>query len=374
MNPGLSSLTVPPLFLIWFLASWPLSPADQRTPDHSKIEAVSMDVSMGSQQPQDSQSDDTQTATQDADPLFPVVEHHKWGYMNKSGKLIIAPKYYNAFPFTEGIGRVEPFAVLQSKAVRVQYIDKSGMVLPNSQIYSYAAAFSEGLARVVVAGEREFSYIDSTGRRVIEQDRVAGSFKEGLAAVGDGHKYGYIDKLGRAVIPLAFDGNQSFNEGLAPVKVGKNWGFIDTTGKLIISPKYELAVPHYEGLAAVKLDGKWGYIDKTGEMVIPVQFIEAYGFRDGRAQVKVDGKWGYIDKTGRMVILPTFDHAGEHTEGMAPVKIAGKWGFINSAGDMVVAPQFDEVGNFVNGLAAVRVGRKWGYIDKTGKYIWTPTD
>lgn len=142
--------------------------------------------------------------------------------MDKNGKIVIVPKYYNAYRFTEGIARVEPFEVILSKAIRVQFIDKSGKLLPNSQIYSYAAPFSEGLALVVVAGERKYSYIDTTGKRVIEQNQVDSPFKEGLAAVGNGHESGYIDKTGQTVIPLQFESNQSFNEGLAPVKVGTN--------------------------------------------------------------------------------------------------------------------------------------------------------
>jgi WG containing repeat len=370
MKSRFSSLTALPLCLIWFLACWPATSTGQRNPDPSETEVLATEGATGLQQAQEPQPADTETASKDADPLFPIVEHRMWGYIDKTGKVVIPPKFYWASPFNEGKARIEPFKM----AVRYQYIDKSGTVLPNQLIFSYAAAFSEGLACVVVAGEREFSYIDGTGKRVIEQDRVAGSFKNGLAAVGDGHKYGYIDKQGKEVIPLQFDRTQAFNEGLAPVMVGKSWGFIDTTGKMIIAPKYELAVPYYEGITAVKLDGKWGYIDKAGEMVIPPQFVEAFGFRDGRAQVKVDKKWGYIDTAGKMAIPAQFENAAEHTEGMAPVKLGGKWGFVDTAGKMVVAPQFDMVGNFANGLAEVKVGRKWGYIDKTGKYVWTPTD
>jgi hypothetical protein len=363
-----------PLFFIGFFLCWPLRATDQRDLGQPIAKSIAARNPTEFQQGADPQSDDPKSPANDSDPLFPVVENRKWGYMDKTGKIVIAPKYYNANPFTEGIARVEPFAVIAANAIRVQFIDKSGKVLPNSQIYSYAAPFSEGMAVVVVAGERNYSYIDTTGKRVIEQDRVAGSFQEGLAAVGNGHRSGYIDKTGQTVIPLQFDSNQSFREGLAPVKVGKKWGFVDKTGKLIISAQYELAIPYYESLAAVKLGGKWGYIDKDGMMVIPPQFTEAFGFCDGLASIKIDGKWGYIDKGGRMVIPAQYEMANKHSEGLAGVKFAAKWGFVDTSGHMIVAPQFDEVGSFTEGLSEVRVGGKWGYIDKTGEYIWTPTN
>jgi hypothetical protein len=54
------------------------------------------------QQGADAQSADPKTSADDTDPLFPIVQHGKWGYMDKTGKVVIAPQYYNAYPFTEG--------------------------------------------------------------------------------------------------------------------------------------------------------------------------------------------------------------------------------------------------------------------------------
>jgi hypothetical protein len=361
------------LFFVVFFLCWPFRSTNERNLRQPVAEPVTRDNSMEFQQGADPQSPGAKSSSSDSEPLFPIVENRKWGYMDRMGKVVITPIYYNAYPFTEGIARVEPFAVIGAKGIRVQFIDKSGAMLPNSQIYSYAAPFSEGMALVVVAGERNYAYIDTTGKRIIEQGCCAGSFQDGLAAVGDGHKSGYIDKTGQTVIPLQFDNNQSFNEGLAPVKVDKKWGFADKMGKVIVSPQYEMAIPFHEGLAPVKLDGKWGYIDKGGQMVISPRFMESFGFCEGLAEVKVAGKWGYIDKSGRMVIQAQYEMAYKHSEGLAAVKVEGKWGFIDAGGQMVVAPQFHEVGNFTEGLAEVNVGGKWGYIDKAGKYIWTPT-
>jgi len=320
------------------------------------------------------QGDNAKTSAKENDPLFPVVEHRKWGYMDKTGKIVIAPQYHNAYPFTEGIARIEPFAVIGARAIRVQFIDKTGQRLPLEQIYAYAEPFSEGMALVVVAGEKDYSYIDTSGKRVIEQDRSAGSFHEGLAAVGNGHKSGYIDKTGKIVIPLKFDNTQGFHEGLGAVEVAKKWGFVDKNGNEVIAPQYELAIPFHEGLAPVKVEGKWGYIEKSGKMVIAPQFTEAFGHCDGLGQVKVDGEWGFIDKTGQMVIPAKYDKANRHSEGLAGVNVGGKWGFVDTSGQMVVAPQFDDVGLFTHGLVEVKIGGKWGYIDRTGKYVWTPTD
>src|ERR1700758_2078698 len=44
-----------------------------------------------------------QSPTNDVGPLFPVVAHGKWGYIDKSGKIVIPLQYYFAYPFSEGL-------------------------------------------------------------------------------------------------------------------------------------------------------------------------------------------------------------------------------------------------------------------------------
>lgn len=147
------------------------------------------------------------STAKDPDPLFPILEHGKWGYMDRTGKMVISPEYYDAAPFKEGLARIQPWSVLLSKAIRVYFIDKAGKMLNMSKIFSYAKDFSEGLALVAIPGERGFGHIDTTGRLVIPQDdshEMARSFNEGLAAIKEGGKWGYFDKLGKTVIAPQF--------------------------------------------------------------------------------------------------------------------------------------------------------------------------
>jgi hypothetical protein len=253
-------------------------------------------------------AEDSQPGASEAKPLFPVVEHGKWGYMDKAGKIVIPPQYYDAGPFKEGMARVQPWPVLLSKAIRVYFIDKSGKMLSVFKVYANAQDFSEGLALVVVPGERGFGYIDAIGNMVIPQDdsrEAGGQFREGLATIKQRGKWGYIDKLGKTVIAPQYQEALRFSEGLASVKSDDKWGYIDKSGKMVIAPQYEMAYQHVEGLAAVKQDGKWGFVDTTGKMVIAPQFQETYGFSEGLAEVRVGKKWGYIDQTGKYVWAPT---------------------------------------------------------------------
>src|SRR5215472_5688181 len=70
---------------------------------------------------QPDQDADAPPPAKDTDPLFPIVEHGKWGYIDKTGKVVIKPEFYYAGPFKEGMARIQPFAVLLSKAIRVYF-------------------------------------------------------------------------------------------------------------------------------------------------------------------------------------------------------------------------------------------------------------
>ena len=255
-----------------------------------------------------------QSSADDADPLFPVEEHGKWSYIDKTGKIVITLQFYFAQGFHEGMAFVQLDYDPGSRVEELVPIDKTGKPIMG-RLYSYGGPFAEGLALVEIPWSHGFVHIDKGG-------------------------LGYIDKTGKMVIPLQ---------------------------------QYGHASAFTEGLAAVEDHGKWGYIDKTGTMVISPQFSGAYGFSEGLAEVKDGKKWGYIDKTGKMVIPPQYDAAWKHSGGLAAVKAGGKWGYIDLTGNIVIPPRFDSAGTFSGGLAEVKYGNEWGYIDNTGKYVWGPT-
>ena len=65
-------------------------------------------TSIGLQQPvQSSDTTSSQSSAIDTGPLFPVFEHGKWGYIDKTGKIVISPAYLDAYPFSEGLAFVQ---------------------------------------------------------------------------------------------------------------------------------------------------------------------------------------------------------------------------------------------------------------------------
>lgn len=221
----------------------------------------------------------------------------KWGFIDPTGRIVIAPKYDAVIDFYEGLAAVK----IKGKW---GYIDKSGEMVIKPKFMG-AGSFHEGLAWVNT--EYQVGFIDRTGKLVIQPSTRLPllGFHNGLAAVESNGKWGYIDKTGKWVIKIQYDDAREFYTDLAAVELDGKWGYIDKTGKLVIEAKYGYAGYFYDGLAAVKLDRKWGYIDATGQIVIPPQFDEADRFHKGLAAVEVDNKRGYIDKTGKYIWAPT---------------------------------------------------------------------
>jgi hypothetical protein len=363
--------------------------------------------------------------------LFVVQLGGKVGYIDKTGRVVIQPKFDSAKLFAEGMAAVQvgSFESGSHKGLgKWGYIDQTGRLVIAPKFVS-AEDFSDGLALTnTEVGMWEAVYVDKTGKVVISPKQVfpgpkdsahgwlTSSFHENLALIEDhenGTKYGYINTHGKIAVTPQFDNAYDFNEGVAQVLVfgqGAKTGLIDKSGRLVADPT-DICTPlfagelHFsEGYAAAKRDcfGLWGFIDKSGQFVIEPRFSSASVFREDLAIVGFDvpgatadepgsyfsgmqvfGDWGldysskrygYIHKSGVLVIPSQFEGAGVFSEGLAAVKLHGKCGYIDRTGRLLISPRFDTAHPFSGGLAAVSVGDKRGYIDKTGTYVWNPTN
>lgn len=215
--------------------------------------------------------------------LKPIYENGRWGYADRSGKVIIAAQFDAARPFAGGLAQVglvdEELPELRGRPnLKWGYIDERGRVLVELR-YAVLRKFSENLAAAALLDakrpERPFA-----GR---------GFERRNLT-------WGYVDRSGREVIPLQFLDAGDFSEGLAQVSVA-NIGSGESS------------------LCGTR--SNYGYIDKTGAFIIKPQFARAASFKNGRARVSVGrieyvgrclccaprfiGKHGQVDRSGTFV-------------------------------------------------------------------------
>jgi hypothetical protein len=145
--------------------------------------------------------------------LVPVEIKGKTGYMDRNGKIVIEPQFVGAEDFREGLAPVRVHSEETTWCPRERsgsrkgftnkwgYIDKTGKLVIPPQ-YESAEPFSEGLAAINNCDEAFF--IDKTGKKIVLGDfKFASSFAIGVSRVdvmtNDGLSWGYIDRGGKMI-------------------------------------------------------------------------------------------------------------------------------------------------------------------------------
>jgi len=233
--------------------------------------------------------------------------------INKEGKIIVPPKYYDIDFYYQGSPRVSIYDSV-TKKVLYGLIDSTGKEIVSPR-YRNLENFYEGYIQVAIEDDK------SPNKRL----------------------WGIVDKkTGKEIIPCKYESVGTVSEGMVAIKEGGLWGFVNLKGELIIAPKYagHTSLQFKGGLAVVTADTginrKYGAIDKTGKTVIPIVFDELADFSEGLAlankgkivkkgqyswqrDVVAAGKYGYINKTGKVVIPFEYDGGGYFTKGFANV-------------------------------------------------------
>jgi hypothetical protein len=195
-----------------------------------------------------------------------------------------------------------------------------------------------------------------------------------FAIKGDNDKWGFVDQSCELVIPFKYDyATHIYDEGLALVVLNCKYGYINKTGREVISLKYDGALPFVGGIAAVCLKGKWGFIDPSGKEVIPFKYDDAQHNNLGYKEciVKSNNKWGAINRVGDVVIPFKYDAIFPNgNKDFYSIELNGKWSLFNIvAGEEVTSFKYDKVDFYEDGFARVRLNGKEGLMDKTGQEI-----
>lgn len=298
------------------------------------------------------------------------------------------------------------------------------------EIVTDGVTVSQGMfiVRQAVDGRTDafkYGFMDTSGRLVVplQYDRV-GAFSHGLAAVYYAHPYqeelapgfyatsytyevGFIDRTGKLVIPMIYEGLSSttmvdtgsgasvpqsvgFSEGLISAQKDGNWGVIDTQGRTVLPFKYNQPIGSFhDGLASFTSNGKSGFLDQTGKVVVPATYDSVTDFSEGYAIVanrnprSQDGAvlCGAVNTQGTLVVPMKYAAMDGFRGGMARVSDqtdwGGKYGFVDTSGNLVVPIQYTTAHSFSNGLALVAldderfsapiVQARYGYINTRGE-------
>jgi hypothetical protein len=203
----------------------------------------------------------------------------RWGFIDKNGKTVIPPVYFDAGEFHEGLAAVQEVKKCVSDRYhntfsfcggKWGFIDKTGKTIIPPAYYD-AREFDEGLAVVQQVETYQEKARGFNGR----------DYYDYYETKTRGGKWGIIDKSGNEVIPCKYKSIRDFSDDFARVENENGlWGIIDKTGREIIPCEYESGNLGYfsNGLCAVCRDGKCGFVDTTGKEVVPCKYDRVDAF------------------------------------------------------------------------------------------------
>ena len=274
-----------------------------------------------------------------------------YGLVDQDGKRLLEPQYSNVGDFSEGCAPVRlPKANSRTDESLWIYIDSRGRQVITER-FEFATPFSQGLAVVKRAASSTCEYIDRTGRVVFsparlcrsddEWVRVCFGFENGRALVHiDGrleeHPFSlFVDKRGAHCWNRRFKAAASFSEGLAAIVQDEKVGFVDEAGTVVIRPTFEESGRFREGVCSVRIGDYWSYINSSGSLIGNLQGIrtdwnDCEEFHHGLARVHIGGRfrvtldgpsrweggtWYYVNNIGEILAKVCSDGESERAYG-----------------------------------------------------------
>jgi hypothetical protein len=335
-----------------------------------------------------------QTASQPPE-LLPIVQYGKFGYIDRSAKIVIQPQFAESWDFSEGLAIVTAFGPDYLYPL-AGVIDASGawVIKPT---FIKIGTFHEGHARAElndrygtwVLLSKSGDTVKVPSEEVTADSMQIGEMSEGLVSFSPtGEKYGFMDGGGALAVPVSYSSVRSFHEGLANVCQEK-CGYVDVHGHVVIPLTYSTGLDFDGGKARVCSGNKCGYVSKTGTFTTsPEVFLLDHLFGQHIVEYNADGLHvfrkgalvGFVDDHDKVAIKPQFKDADEFSEGLAVVIVDeyGTCGYVDKTGKMAIPAVFGGCDKFSGGIAPIdhfdaNQGTSIGYVDKKGHLLWLST-
>ncbi|MCW5822839.1 MAG: WG repeat-containing protein [Cyanobacteria bacterium TGS_CYA1] len=160
--------------------------------------------------------------------------------INTKGEFVNPPAPHSDFwdgPLKDGLVRITKEEKCDRK---YGFSDKSGKVIIKP-IYDQVGIFENDLCPVQVDGK--FGVIDKTSKIVIpiKYMHLAQSFSEKRIAFYEKSRCGILDDTGKVIVEPSYDKISAFENGIAITQNGIKYGYIDANGKVIFEPKFDVA-------------------------------------------------------------------------------------------------------------------------------------
>jgi hypothetical protein len=251
---------------------------------------------------------------------------------------------FTFFFFTISCAFAQNLPVVRYEGTKCALTDAQTFKPLTAYKYEYIDIFQEGLAIATLhseAGKRLQTYLNDKGQEIIlPTANQLFPFVEGRAIFKEKDTFGFLDKLGRVVVPATFTKTFNYREGVALVQdAQKKHFFINLAGEILFQ------VPE-----------KYHYInEKCQQGLIQVGCMEKDEYE--RSGYSEKGKYAFLDKTGKVVLevcakIPACRYASHFENGTAIVGIVDTlqkygrnidYGVIDRQGNLIIPTKYKSI-------------------------------
>lgn len=294
--------------------------------------------------------------------IWKDVTEGPYAFIDRQGNVVIDfLKYNRVGDFWNGFAAVEYGGLWGTINTKGEEVIKPA--------YDYLSSyFQDGLIKVIIDGK--VGFIDTLGKIIIPIEFESAEYpNDGLIAVKKNGKHGYLNYNGNVAINFIYDYAQPFVNGLAKVKMNNKEGYINRQGEFIVGPEDTLSKIYYHGkLTSVRRGRYWAFADYKGNIIDTLLSDKPFSFDDdGYAEFKKWPNYGVVNKLGEIISFPGQTYW--YNRGLERFTRLNKWGFIDRAGNIIVQPIYDLVFDFSGDIACVKLNNKWGAINKKGEIV-----
>ncbi len=337
--------------------------------------------------------------------VFKTIDTKKYGMMNNTGSIIVAPNYDYVSATT-----ANRFYVIQNgkytvgdvnNNVFIQPDSASGVILGKKRIvyyysnkvkifdlngnpqktftdlnlksYGHSLSETEDSIKLNTDNTAQLINLATNTKKTLSFGEV-GDFNEEGIFIGKQKLYDFYDYTGKKLNTESYYSVVNFSEGICALQVSSTSApmLADKTFKKIKDLTTNFQGPYSEGLAYATNPqlGNIYYLDKKGNEVFNLSAKEGGKCKDGLIAVKdKNNKYYLVNKTGKQINPKTWDEIGDFADGLALVKENSKWGFIDVLGNKMIDLKFDVASSFTNGAAIVKLNDRFFLINKKGEPI-----
>ena len=190
--------------------------------------------------------------------------------------------FFEKTPEESGVYSADGFIALKY-GEKYYYYNTLGDIQFDNASYDYASTFVDGTA--AVKKDNKWFIINKDGEKVSEEEyddvilnRDKTYLKNGVKSLKLSGDSLYTVFVNDEAIGKYENVSYVTEDGLIAVCDKGKWGFINLKGEVVIEPQFLSARSFSNGFAAVYDGKRWGFINKDGKLAIPCQFYEVGDF------------------------------------------------------------------------------------------------